>query len=144
MLAAMRVGRGYGTSGEPTGTGSSEVSQGRPPGRLRRWWARIHRRSPRDGPTVVRADEALPERAAGRPSEAADCELLTGGYITDGETLFRVEHIHSDPRSGEMFVELEDCTTLELSVWSVDHLCARPVRCVVPVHAPEHREATYA
>jgi hypothetical protein len=92
----------------------------------------------------VRAEEALPERAAGGQPEAAGCELLTGGYITDGETLFRVEHVHSDPRSGEMFVELEDCTTLELSVWSVAHLCARQVRCVVPVHASEHREATYA
>lgn len=81
-------------------------------------------------------------RAIGmRQPEAAGCELLSGGYLTDGRTLFRIEHVHSDPRSGEAFVELENCTTLELSVWPVEHICSRPVRCVIPGRAPEFDNA---
>jgi hypothetical protein len=93
---------------------------------------------------VVRAAQAIPERAAARQPKTAGCELLTGGYITDGRTLFRVEHMHSNPRSGEMFVELENCTTLELIVCPVDRLCARPVRCVIPVRTPEPGNAACA
>ena len=37
-----------------------------------------------------------------------------GGYLTDGETLFRIERtLVEDVRTG-LLVELEDCATLEL------------------------------
>ena len=58
--------------------------------------------------------------------------MLTGAYVTDGRSLFRVEHVHADRRSGKMFVELENCTTLELSAAQVDDLFAGPLRCVTP------------
>lgn len=54
-----------------------------------------------------------------------------GGYLTDGETLFHIERtLVNDPR-GELLVELEDCTTLELivcSARSVAELGLRPVK----------------
>ena len=131
-------------TGEPTEVESAGVPQLSPQGRARSWWAPIRRRRVREEPTVVRAAEAFSEQAAARRPETAGCELLTGGYVTDGRTLFRVEHVHSDARSGETFAELENCTTLELSVWSVDHLSARSVRCVTPVRAPEPGKAACA
>lgn len=54
-----------------------------------------------------------------------------GGYLTDGETLFRIERtLVEDPR-GDLLVELEDCATLELIVCSaplVGELGLRPVQ----------------
>ncbi|HTA15324.1 MAG TPA: hypothetical protein VK781_10765 [Solirubrobacteraceae bacterium] len=54
-----------------------------------------------------------------------------GGYLTDGEGLFHIERtLLNDPR-GELLVELEDCTTLELivcSARSVAELGLRPVQ----------------
>jgi hypothetical protein len=81
--------------------------------------------------------------------EAAGCALLAGAYITDGCSLFRIEHTHTDRVSGETFVELENCATLELSVWSLDTLAARPLRYVGPVGASavgasELHDAAYA
>jgi hypothetical protein len=45
--------------------------------------------------------------------------------------------VHTDRRSGKMFAELENCTTLELSAWPVDHLLARELRCVTPAGKSE-------
>lgn len=54
-----------------------------------------------------------------------------GGYLTDGETLFRIERtLVEDPR-GDLLVELEDCETLELIVCSarlMGELGLRPVQ----------------
>jgi hypothetical protein len=54
-----------------------------------------------------------------------------GGYLTDGETLFRIERtLVEDVRTG-LLVELEDCATLELivcSARSVAELGLRPVQ----------------
>lgn len=54
-----------------------------------------------------------------------------GGYLTDGETLFRIERtLVEDPR-GDLLVELEDCGTLELIVCSarlMGELGLRPVQ----------------
>ena len=76
--------------------------------------------------------------------EAAGCALLAGAYITDGCSLFRIEHTHTDRGGGETFVELENCGTLELSVWPLDTLAARPLRCVGPVGASEPHDAASA
>ena len=40
--------------------------------------------------------------------------LPDGAYLTDGKTLFRVERTLVDGPQAELFVELEDCATLEL------------------------------
>src|SRR5439155_27051258 len=95
ILAPMSVGRAFGMTGEPTEVESAGVPQLSTQGRVRSWWARIRRRRVREEPTVVRAAEAFSEQAAARRPETAGCELLTGGYVTDGRTLFRVEHVHS-------------------------------------------------
>ena len=70
--------------------------------------------------------------------------MLTGAYVTDGRSLFRVEHVHADRRSGKMFVELENCTTLELSAGQVDDLFAGPLRCVTPGSRAEPGNAAAA
>jgi hypothetical protein len=41
-----------------------------------------------------------------------------GGYLTDGETLFRIERMLLEDPRGDLLVELEDCGTLELIVCS--------------------------
>jgi hypothetical protein len=56
---------------------------------------------------------------------------FAGGYLTDGETLFRIERTLVGDSRGELLVELEDCATLELivcSARSVGDLGLRPVR----------------
>lgn len=67
------------------------------------------------------------------PSQAetlADISFA-GGYLTDGETLFRIERTLVKDARGDLLVELEDCGTLELivcSTRSVGELGLRPVR----------------
>jgi hypothetical protein len=54
-----------------------------------------------------------------------------GGYLTDGETLFRIERTLVEDARGDLLVELEDCATLELivcSAHSVAELGLRPVQ----------------
>ena len=56
---------------------------------------------------------------------------FAGGYLTDGETLFRIERTLVGNSRGELLVELEDCATLELIVCSarfVGELGLRPVQ----------------
>lgn len=53
-----------------------------------------------------------------------------GTYLTDGSTLFRVERTLVDGPQRELFVELEDCATLELifcSARSIAELDLQPV-----------------
>jgi hypothetical protein len=53
------------------------------------------------------------------------------GYLTDGRDLFHIERTLVDNPRGELLVELEDCTTLELIVCaarSIPDLGMRPVR----------------
>jgi len=61
-----------------------------------------------------------------------DLALIAGAYVTDGASLFRVEHMHSDPASGKTFIELEDCATMVLSICTRDTLAALPLRSVLP------------
>ena len=54
-----------------------------------------------------------------------------GEYLTDGETLFRIERTLVEDADGDLLVELEDCGTLELivcSARSVADLGLRPVQ----------------
>lgn len=92
----------------------------------------------------MRVADAVPGRAGARPRRAAGCELLVGDYVTDGRSLFRVEHMHTDRRSGETFIELENCTTLELSAGPVDHPFALALRCVTPVGTSQPGDAAAA
>jgi hypothetical protein len=58
-----------------------------------------------------------------------------GGYLTDGETLFRIESTLVRDARGDLLVELEDCGTLELIVCSarlVGELGLRPVQPLSP------------
>ncbi len=58
-----------------------------------------------------------------------------GGYLTDGETLFRIERMLVGDARGEVLIELEDCGTLELIVCSarlVGELGLRPVQPLRP------------
>jgi hypothetical protein len=56
---------------------------------------------------------------------------VDGGYLTDGETLFRIERTLVEDAHGDLLVEIEDCVTLELivcSARSVAELGLRPVQ----------------
>jgi hypothetical protein len=56
--------------------------------------------------------------------------LPDGVYLTDEKTLFRVERTLLDGPQKELFVELEDCATLELifcSARSIDELDLRTI-----------------
>jgi hypothetical protein len=66
-----------------------------------------------------------------RLASTAPGQLPDGAYLTDGRALFRVERTLVDGPAGELFVELEDCATLELifcSARSIDELELRQVR----------------
>jgi hypothetical protein len=63
---------------------------------------------------------------------------LDGGYLTDGRALFHVERTLLENPHGELLVELEDCTTLELIVCSAQSLAdlgMRPVKPLTPAPA---------
>lgn len=67
------------------------------------------------------------------PSQVSDLAgtPFDSGYLTDGETLFRIERTLMEDARGDLLVELEDCATLELivcSARSVVELGLRPVR----------------
>lgn len=58
--------------------------------------------------------------------------LPDGAYLTDGKTLFRVERTLVDGPQGELFVELEDCATLELIFCSARSMAELDFRIVEP------------
>lgn len=99
------------------------------------WFRRKRRRDA--GPPSARAGGLASEPAArAQPDwDTEECLLAAGDYVTDGSSLFRVEHTLADERSGELYVELEDCGTLELIVCSARALAARRLRCISPVGA---------
>lgn len=68
-------------------------------------------------------------------SETVATRPFEGGYLTDGETLFRIERTLVEDPQGDLLVELEDCGTLELIVCSarlVGELGLRPVQPLSP------------
>lgn len=58
--------------------------------------------------------------------------LPDGSYLTDGKSLFRVERTIVDGPQGELFVELEDCATLELIFCSAQSIAELGLRIVQP------------
>jgi hypothetical protein len=58
--------------------------------------------------------------------------LPDGSYLTDGKALFRVERTIVDGPQGELFVELEDCATLELIFCSAHSIVELELRIVQP------------
>ena len=78
----------------------------------------------RRGHPTPSADPASARSLPGMPFQ--------GGYLTDGETLFRIERTLVDSR-GELLVELEDCGTLELIVCSAPLIGDLGLRPVQPV-----------
>ena|SRR5437764_2905524 len=139
-------------SGRQSGDAAGRASAARGPrGWLQRWRRRDRRsqaQAARGAPASAgTADDVAVRHAigiSGRPGAgAAEPGLSAGDYITDGSSLFHVEHTHMDSGSGTLLVEMEDCVSLELSVWSADALAARPVRCVTPVRTPELGDAPW-
>jgi hypothetical protein len=55
-----------------------------------------------------------------------------GAYLTDGKALFRVERTLADSPRGELFVELEDCATLELIFCSARSIAELKLRTIEP------------
>lgn len=55
-----------------------------------------------------------------------------GTYLTDGKALFHVERTLLDGPQGELFVELEDCHTLDLIFCSARSVAALGLRTVLP------------
>jgi hypothetical protein len=79
-------------------------------------------------PTDQRAWAPRAERAKtprGTPSD--------GTYLTDGKALFHVERTLLDGPKGELFVELEDCRTLDLIFCSARSVAALGLRTVQPL-----------
>jgi hypothetical protein len=108
---------------------------------LRRWLGQVRHRSPRRSPPAPSAPEALVavegEEESTREQHAGP--IGAGAYLTDGRSLFRIELTHTHSGSGETFVELENCTTLELSMCPADTLATRPLRRVIPVEGSDPR-----
>lgn len=55
-----------------------------------------------------------------------------GAYLTDGATLFRVEHALADSDTGELFLELEDCVTMKMLLCPARAVTASGLRSVTP------------
>jgi hypothetical protein len=58
--------------------------------------------------------------------------LPEGSYLTDGKSLFRVERTVVDGPQGDIYVELEDCATLELIFCSAQSIAELDLRAVEP------------
>jgi hypothetical protein len=64
----------------------------------------------------ARAETPAP---ASRPlADGDEAQLLVGRYLTDGRTLFRVQHAIPGDDGEDPLLELEDCRTLELILCS--------------------------
>jgi hypothetical protein len=70
-------------------------------------------------------------RDQGSPNDSSTVPF-DGGYLTDGETLFHIERTLLNDPQGELLVELEDCTTLELIVCSARSVAEFGLRPVKP------------
>jgi hypothetical protein len=82
-----------------------------------------------EGPAKVEPEQT--RAATGKGAAAAP----VGTYLTDGRSLFRVQHAITDADGlhlhGDALLELEDCRTLELilcSAGALERLGLRPVR----------------
>ena len=86
------------------------------------------RRKPREEERARVEDE--------RPEPAREpAPSITGTYLTDGRSLFRVQHAITESEGqhlDEPLLELEDCATLELILCSADSLERLGLRPVSP------------
>ncbi len=55
-----------------------------------------------------------------------------GSYLTNGAALFRVAHAISDNAKGDLFLELEDCGTLEVVLCPARAVAESGLRSVTP------------
>jgi hypothetical protein len=93
------------------------------------------------------APGAPTHETAEQPPDAAvarACPVPAGAYLTDGASLFRVEHAIADPKRGDVLVELEDCRTSELILCSARALAERRLRAVVPARTTRSATRTRA
>jgi hypothetical protein len=67
--------------------------------------------------------------------------LPLGAYVTDGRSLFRIEHAIFEGAGGDLLVELEDCRTLELILCPARALDGLRLRAVAA--PPRGREAAH-
>jgi hypothetical protein len=78
----------------------------------------------------------LESAAAGLPPAALEHALsLIGTYVTDGRSLFHVQHAIWDRAGGAPLFELENCGTLELLVCQCDALDSLRLRVAVPAES---------
>jgi hypothetical protein len=81
---------------------------------------------------VRRTDSTDSTEQADQAKASVDMPFA-GGYLTDGETLFRIERTLVGDSRGELLVELEDCATLELIVCSARSAGELGLRSVQPL-----------
>jgi hypothetical protein len=79
-------------------------------------------------PSLDRTNGPRQAKSARQPLQA----LPDGAYLTDGKSLFRVERTVLDGPQSEVFVELEDCATLELIFCSARSIAELELRAVEP------------
>jgi hypothetical protein len=58
-----------------------------------------------------------------------------GAYLTDGAALFHVAYTICDGASGELYLELEDCSTLEVVLYPARVVAGSGLRSVTPAPA---------
>lgn len=78
-------------------------------------------------PSLDRTNGPRQAKGAHQPPQVPD-----GAYLTDGRSLFRVERTVLDGPQSEVFVELEDCATLELIFCSARSISELELRTVEP------------
>jgi len=79
-------------------------------------------------PSLDRTNGPRQAKSPRQPSQA----LPDGAYLTDGKSLFRIERTVLDGPQNEVFVELEDCATLELIFCSARSISELELRTVEP------------
>jgi hypothetical protein len=85
---------------------------------------------------MPRIDHAGQRRQARSPARPQRSSPREGAYLTDGKSLFRVERTIANGPQGGLFVELEDCSTLELIFCSARSLAELRLRTVKPCALP--------
>lgn len=79
-----------------------------------------------------RSTGALDAHSAPEETDATVCAPPPGTYLTDGEAHFWVAHTLADPLSSDLFLELEDCRTLEVVLCPAHTVAASELHTVVP------------
>ena len=90
-------------------------------------------------PSLLRMGPANGPRSATRLDETV-WSPSPGSYLTDGAALFHVADTISDSASGELYLELEDCSTLAVVLCPARAVAGSGLRAVTPPLAspPQH------